>query len=197
MEEAKSSPRAAADARQGAKQHNEDAFLLFQSPGGRLVAGGVFDGHGGLNGRLAASVARDTALAFFEALGDVGTGFSESQWKTKLEDLFAGMQTAIREAFLRQDPVARGPAPRRAYRKDPELKRSDSPPGSVLHDDRGVVRRHNGYPVHGGTTATLCVVLALEDGSKSVVCANVGDSDAILFFSDNRWKRLSVVGLLC
>merc|ERR1712039_305820 len=44
---------------------------------------------------------------------------------------------------------------------------------------KGVVRKASGYPMHGGTTGSLCIAIEKKD-SRKVICSNVGDSDALL-----------------
>jgi len=46
-------------------------------------------------------------------------------------------------------------------------------------DDRGVVRTANGRPIHGGTTASLCIVINTKT-ARRCICANVGDSEVLL-----------------
>ena len=50
----------------------------------------------------------------------------------------------------------------------------------------GVVRlSHTGLPLHGGTTATVVVLSRLAaTGNRFIICANVGDSDALLVAND-------------
>jgi hypothetical protein len=45
--------------RKGAKQWNEDSYVHVTSATNRVCACAVFDGHGGYNGLLAATCARD------------------------------------------------------------------------------------------------------------------------------------------
>merc|ERR1719273_2964299 len=47
-------------------------------------------------------------------------------------------------------------------------------------DERGIVRKANGLPIHGGTTASISVVVRKENGEQYVVTAYVGDSDVII-----------------
>jgi len=47
-------------------------------------------------------------------------------------------------------------------------------------DEKGVVRDSSGFPIRGGTTASICVVVN-TNAKRQCICANVGDSDALLF----------------
>lgn len=155
--------RAACASQRGAKSNNEDAAFAYDY--GKFRVAAVFDGHGGKNGMLAANVGKDVTARYFEKVRDSCVEWSEDVWKSKMEDFFLHCHDSIRCAFVEQ-------------------LASDSEGGHEV-DDKGVVRRPNGFPVHGGTTATLCVVVDLcdEEGSL-VICANVGDSDGILVTGD-------------
>ncbi len=91
-----------------------------------------------------------------------------------------------------------------------------------IHDNKGVVRKASGLPVHGGTTgkkvssfpqqkkslacvsfstATVVVAIRTPQNKWRIMCANTGDSDALLLarqpkrLRDNhKCKHLSVVG---
>merc|ERR1719204_2685838 len=52
-------------------------------------------------------------------------------------------------------------------------------------DSKGVIRKSTGYPMHGGTTASVVITLDLPDRRKAI-CANVGDSDALLLPLDQK-----------
>merc|ERR1719197_1216924 len=90
--------------------------------------------------------------------------WSESQWKSEMTDLFDHLHTNIRECFVDLETAAR--------------EKSSHPKDNIV-DDKGVVRKSTGYPMHGGTTATV-VVLIDTPVRRQLVCANVGDSDALL-----------------
>merc|ERR1711881_795511 len=62
----------------------------------------------------------------------------------------------------------------------------------------GIIRKHTGFPMHGGSTGTV-VILVDRGDTRRVVCLNVGDSDAILIPKDSqslptrqKWIHLSV-----
>ena len=47
-------------------------------------------------------------------------------------------------------------------------------------DEKGIVRKPNGAPIHGGTTASICVVIRSPSGEQYLVTAYVGNSDVII-----------------
>lgn len=51
--------------RKGAKQWQEDSFFYMTSTSGTVLIGGVFDGHGGYNGLVASTAARDFSTNYF------------------------------------------------------------------------------------------------------------------------------------
>jgi len=61
---------------------------------------------------------------------------------------------------------------------EPELAEPEKPKVPLV-DDRGVVRTADGKPIHGGTTASLCIVINTKT-SRRCICANVGDSEMLL-----------------
>lgn len=53
-------------ARKGAKQWQEDTYFHLQLCGGGILVTAVFDGHGGYNGLLASTRAKETAIEYFQ-----------------------------------------------------------------------------------------------------------------------------------
>ncbi|ETO13844.1 hypothetical protein RFI_23521 [Reticulomyxa filosa] len=49
-------------------------------------------------------------------------------------------------------------------------------------DNKGVVRKPSGVPIHGGTTATIATAIRQPKNANTwqLICANVGDSDCLL-----------------
>ena len=150
-----------AGSRQGGKQLNEDSFFQFTSPRKFVVIGGVYDGHGGLNGQFASNTARDVSLEFFNKHKEICESWTVDEWRKQLEILFDTIHERIRTCFLQK--------------------------GSFRFVDQTrerVVRNADGNFVNGGTTGTVVVQLLHLDGSSTVISANVGDSSAMLMYPD-------------
>jgi len=161
---------ASAYAEKGAKQHQEDAWCLFCSPNRELVLSAIFDGHGGLNGRVASMKCRKLSWEFFNEKWKEAITWSEEQWKTEMTNLFDHLHTNIRKCFVELERAAR----------EKSSHRTDN-----IVDDKGVVRKSTGYPMHGGTTATIAILIDTPE-RRQVVCANVGDSDALILPLDQK-----------
>eukprot|EP00455_Lapot_gusevi_P002387 TRINITY_DN10946_c0_g1_i1.p1 TRINITY_DN10946_c0_g1~~TRINITY_DN10946_c0_g1_i1.p1 ORF type:complete len:384 (+),score=106.29 TRINITY_DN10946_c0_g1_i1:95-1246(+) len=165
------------DAKQGAKQWQEDAFYCFTSTNRKVLVAGIFDGHGGYNGMIASSATRRCVEQYFNENQTTCETWTPEQWTTNLHALFQKMHDSLRDFFLNggaSDIGARPPQPRYV-------------------DDKGVVRQSNGDPIHGGTTASLVAAVFYDDGQNVLISANVGDSDAILIpvADTNSWRHLS------
>jgi serine/threonine protein phosphatase PrpC len=148
----------------GPKQQNEDRGCARINSSHRVQALAVFDGHGGAGGALAAQTAKETCERFLVANDRECDAWNGSQWKQQILQLFATMHSNIRAAL-----VASAPAGER-----------------YAVDGQGVVRRADGKPVHGGTTATIVVSSRHADGRRFLVHANVGDSEAYLVAGDGK-----------
>jgi serine/threonine protein phosphatase PrpC len=196
--------------RKGAKQWQEDSFMHFTSAKAKVVVGGIFDGHGGYNGLLASTTARDTCAAFLEKNKEDCEKWDETEWSKQLKNLFEVMHTAIRDKFVNDKSAS-----------DSILKAS----AKRYVDDKGIVRSPNGDPVrgsvfllfmvlcfglvcyffpslllaflqiHGGSTGTVVVLVYNSDGSHTIITANVGDSTALLIplKEKSKYDFLSVV----
>jgi serine/threonine protein phosphatase PrpC len=152
-------------ARQGGKEFQEDSFGSFASENNRVIVGGIWDGHGGYNGRVASGQARETALSFFEQFKLECESWSEEEWQVKLKELFALQHEQIRAKFVEETKEHSNQALRRVV------------------DGKGIVRIPSGDPVHGGSTATVLVMIRPTPGSDespTVICANCGDSTALI-----------------
>ena len=150
------------DAKKGAKPNQEDAVLAWVSPSGKVTVGAVFDGHGGYNGLLASNAARDQMAVYLDANRFGSEGWTPEDWTVRLRALFGVMHRAIRERLLTQ---GQGGGQGAANNKH--------------SDEKGIVRFANGFPVHGGTTASVVVQVVNSDGTVSLIGANVGDSSAV------------------
>jgi len=161
--------------RKGAKQYQEDSLLCWKSPTDKVLIGGVWDGHGGFNGLLASTSARDVAKEYFDKVKDDIDNWSLEDWRANLTTLFNTMHWAIRDKFL-----------------------ADNPPGAVAAksrryiDEKGIVRNPGGDPIHGGTTCTLAAVVLTDAKRRTIITANVGDSTSIVLPADGKWDFLSV-----
>jgi serine/threonine protein phosphatase PrpC len=194
----------AGDLRKGAKQIQEDSIAMYSAPG--LSVGGIFDGHGGYNGKVASATAAACIEPYFKSKYDELFQWSEDDWTRQMTDFFKYMHDQIRQKFLEDEEILKAGAPPggglslrerlKAKGLNKDAKEDDSSKaannGLTVDGDFGVVRRANGYPVHGGTTASVSVIVTYPDSSKLLITANVGDSDAILILPDNAWARLSV-----
>ena len=171
--------------RQGAKPYQEDSFFSWCSPTNRVIVGGVLDGHGGYNGLMASNTAKETALAYLQKNETVCETWSEDEWIKRLEELFDILHSEIRDVFLKAPP-------------NPPLQNfSNAKPQVTTEkrytDDKGIVRNANADPIHGGTTASIVVMIQEDNGAAAtIITANVGDSTALLIPTKGTWDFLSV-----
>lgn len=151
---------------QGGKQHQEDSFCTWTHE--NVVVGGVFDGHGGYNGKLASETCTEHLIQWLNDNKEVCGNWQGNDWKSKIVPLFCSMQTAIRDKFLYDGPT------------------KEKIPDRVvdLQDPHGVIRSPAGDPIHGGTTGSVVIMFKTEEGQWCLVCANVGDSTGLLC-----WRR--------
>jgi serine/threonine protein phosphatase PrpC len=138
-------------------KQNQDAFFLWESNDRNTIISAVFDGHGRELGQLAANIAREVmldALTTPEALRLMRTSP-----KTFLEEVFSRAHKAIEHTFAK-------------FYEDEGWIVEPSMNGYLVR-----FRSTNQSPIciHGGTTATVVIVL----DKHKVIIANVGDSTAI------------------
>ena len=109
------------------------------------------------------------------------------RWRTTLTDLFSHLHSTIRQSFIANFGAASAPAPGHSFT-------NSKPPAEQRHiDARGIVRNANGDPIHGGSTATLVVMVKdANGGGATLITANVGDSTAFLVPTRGTWDFLSV-----
>jgi len=162
--------RVAAAAEKGAKQYQEDSWAIFCSDDKTITAVCIFDGHGGINGKHASNKCRKITREFCKKNWKDFASYSEKKWKEKLTALFETMHKTIREVFVENEKKNRA--------------RSKASTDNIV-DEKGIVRKTSGYPVHGGTTASVCITINTAK-VRHVVCANVGDSDALLLPLDEK-----------
>jgi hypothetical protein len=108
-----------------------------------VVAGAVFDGHGGFNGMLAAVHGRESADAFFRQNEAVLESWTEDEWRVQLREFFLQLHNVLRDKLVNPTPDQLPYANPRAVATSQRFA-----------DDKGVVRQANGDPIHGGTTGT-------------------------------------------
>lgn len=151
-------------ARQGGKDHQEDNFASFTSVNNKVIIGGIWDGHGGWNGKVASEKARNTSLQYFQEHSLACESWTVEEWKHQLSESFRLAHQAIRDCFINDTKDAHNPNARRVL------------------DDKGIVRSPAGDPVHGGTTATVvvCIRPSTPEGKLTLICANCGDSTALV-----------------
>lgn len=139
-------------------KQNQDDFFIWEAADRQTIIAGVFDGHGREMGQAAARVAKTSLrdeLSKPETLARL-----RASPKATLEAAFAAAHRAI-DAHFQASYEGQGWTVTRA------------PEGFLLR-----TRAAGGAPmcVHGGTTATVLIVL---DGRRLIV-SNVGDSTAII-----------------
>ena len=174
------SPLMWAGGRKGAKTYQEDAWLTYISASEAVYVGAVFDGHGGFNGTVASCTARDYLYRFCTANAAEMESWSAGEWEQLLRDLFERMHAEIKRRFVEESET--------------NNTHANSMAGSKRYvDDKGIVRSANGDPVHGGSTATVIVMKQdREQGTATLITANVGDSTALLLPRDSEHSFLSV-----
>ena len=148
----------------GPKPLNEDRGCARINTSHRVQAMAIFDGHGGANGALAAETAKQTCQDFLVANDNTCNAWDGTQWKQQLLQLFATMHANIRTALMASAPAGE----------------------RYTTDMNGVVRKADGKPIHGGTTATIVISSRHADGRRFLVHANVGDSEAYLIAVDGK-----------
>lgn len=141
-----------------AGKQNQDDFFLWESEDRRCMIAAVFDGHGRELGQVAAKVAK-SALREELARPETIAALRRDPGRT-LEGAFARAHAAIEATFA-------------AHYEQQGWLVEKSPDGYLT---RSRTRGGGFMCVHGGTTATVVIVL---DGRR-LVTANVGDSTALL-----------------
>jgi serine/threonine protein phosphatase PrpC len=113
--------------------------------------------------------------------------WSVEKWRHALNDLFSHLHATIRASFIANFSAPAAPVPGHAFS-------NSRPPAEQRHVDvRGIVRNAAGDPIHGGSTATLVVMVKDANGcGATLVTANVGDSTAFLVPTRGTWDFLSV-----
>jgi len=157
-------------AQKGAKQYQEDSWCIFCSDAREVLVCAIFDGHGGVNGRVASKTCRRLCYKYFEEHWKECLKWTNEEWKKNMVEMFNMLHQSIREAFVNLEKKSR--------------ISNQANTDNVL-DSKGVIRKSTGYPMHGGTTASVVVTLDLPTERKAI-CANVGDSDALLIPLDQK-----------
>jgi len=154
----------AAAAEKGAKEYQEDSWIIFCSEDKTFTAGCIFDGHGGKNGMIASRKCAQLSWELFKKDWRKMLTYSEAEWRTVLKNFFSKLHQTIRKDFVEAETNNRQKA-KQSTKK--------------IVDKQGIVRKITGFPIHGGTTGTVCIVVNTKD-KRQCICANVGDSDALL-----------------
>jgi serine/threonine protein phosphatase PrpC len=154
----------------GGKDQNEDAVFTYQSDDGRVSAVGVFDGHGQQSfAAVSSKFSKKVTKAWFTRFEAEMTKWTPEIWKEKFDSLFAKLHQLVRDQFEKME---------QHIRKTSGITLEKQVVDVV--DKKGVVRKSNGAPIHGGTTASICVVIRKSSGEQYLVTAYVGDSDVII-----------------
>jgi len=167
----------------GAKQYQEDSFYHFESPDLTFLVAAVFDGHGGLNGRVASQKVEALCNEYFPSHWQKCKGWTDDEWTTQMTSFYHHLHQKVREEFVQLEITRR--------------QNNKLPTNNI--EDRGVVRKSSGFPVHGGTTCTIVCIIRTKTKWR-IVCSNTGDSDALLLsrkpsrlpHDNNKQKHLSV-----
>jgi len=157
-------------AEKGAKQYQEDSWCIYASPNKELLLAAIFDGHGGYNGRVASMICRKLTWEYFDKNWKEALTWSKSDWEKKMVALFDTLHQSIRDKFVKVETAHR-------------IKSQQSEENVLTKG--GVIRKSSGYPMHGGTTASVVIAIDTDD-TRQCICANVGDSDALLLPVDQR-----------
>lgn len=211
----------------GGKQYQEDSFCTFRSPDGLVIAAAIYDGHGGLNGRIASTKCAAETAEFFKENWKKCMSWSDQEWRKQGTDLFHHLNKSIREE-LQRAPIAVGnrvdivggkfknhkgtvekwikshnqwgiklESGKKIRASKEMLQCSEENGGQFTADEKGIVRKSSGFPVHGGTTGTVSVIINRDDHWR-VITINSGDSDCLLCPTDSeslpekqKWRHLS------
>lgn len=165
----------------GSKSKNEDFVFQYQSSDGSVSAVGVFDGHGvsafaTRASKFSACWAR--AWLISEENNDIHSWTLET-WNNKFCSLFQQMHVQLRRQFKMIETKMRN-------------RQNNSKSLGNLIDNQGIIRNIKGQPIHGGTTATICVVLT-KDGVHKYITAHVGDSEAVFFETENHKVKFKTI----
>lgn len=113
--------------------------------------------------------------------------WSVDRWRSELHSLFSHLHSTIRQSFITNYAHPSAPPPGNSFT-------NAKPPAEQRHiDEKGIVRNANGDPIHGGSTATMVVMVKDANGAgANLITANVGDSTAFLVPTRGTWDFLSV-----
>lgn len=151
----------------GGKRINEDNVGVFQNNSKMITAIGIFDGHGLSTFACTASkVSVKIMQHWFETFADEQHEWRDEQWKTGFERLFDKIHQMMREQFEKIE----------SHHRAEHLIETKVP----ILDRKKIVRQADGNPIHGGTTATICVLVRPPGRGQYLVTAYVGDSEVIL-----------------
>jgi len=151
----------------GGKEQNEDSVFSFQSDDGRINSIGVFDGHGQYAfAAVCSKISMRVTKTWFNKFAKDMPSWTPRMWKDNFNQLFAKMHEVVRVQFVKMEKHRR--------------QQVNLDPDHGVVDKIGIIRRTDGYPIHGGTTASICVFVRNMDGKQYLVTAYVGDSDVVV-----------------
>jgi len=165
----------------GGKMKNEDSIFKFQSEDGSVTSVGVFDGHGlSPFAILASKIGVKISKAWFQKFQSDMINWSEEKWNKSFSQLFTKIQNFTRDQFVAMEKKKRAEC--------------NSPTAAPVIDGKGIIRHADGKAIHGGTTASIVLVLRSSNGQK-IVTAHCGDSDILKITKkadeDARYKLLT------
>lgn len=84
----------------GAKQYQEDSYCTFESPDLTFLVAAVFDGHGGLNGRVASQKVAALSTEYFSNNWQKCKGWTNDEWTTEMTSFYHHLHQKVREEFI-------------------------------------------------------------------------------------------------
>ena len=84
----------------GAKQYQEDSYFRFESPDLTFLVAGIFDGHGGLNGRVASQKVEQLCSEYFSSNWQKCKGWGDDEWTTEMTSFYHHLHEKVREQFV-------------------------------------------------------------------------------------------------
>ena len=175
---------------QGGKDHNEDQYFTYTSINNNIIIGGIFDGHGGYNGLLASKTIKDTIQSYLDKYENELENWSIEKWQQVIKELFSLSHEAIAKTFFNY--TLNKVAEYQSQDNNNNLGSSSSEtipkyissPVMTTYNDLTIVRYANNEPIHGGSTATLSILIknhqADHNDDDILITGNCGDSCGLL-----------------
>lgn len=92
----------------GAKQYQEDSYFQFESPDMTFLVAGIFDGHGGINGRVASQKVAELSTDYFSSNWQKCKGWKDEEWTTEMTSFYHHLHQKVRDQFVQ---VGASPSP--------------------------------------------------------------------------------------